>query len=109
MSANTVIGTDVETASKLDTFWGNLSLEARACLHTAFNFSQKKRGYASLKNPEEILANAESGRGTISNVRSDFFNFLGKNIEDNPTASSMLQEILHYGELSAEEQEIYFS
>lgn len=107
MSASRVVGTDPEIAMKLDNFWNKLSRERRACLHTAFNLSQKRKGYETTE--EETLMNAESGRNTVSSVRADFFRFLEKNVENDATAETILKKISYYGQLSAEEQESYIS
>jgi hypothetical protein len=102
MSAHSIVGIESETATKLDDFWGILSLEHRAALHTAFNMADKREG--SQKKPNFMLANAESGSRSISSVLGSFLYFMASRVETCNTAVLMMQAILDYAELSPEEQ-----
>jgi predicted RNA binding protein YcfA (HicA-like mRNA interferase family) len=93
---------DSETATKLDAFWGKLSLEHRAALQTVFNLGFKRE---PMKGSAEILRNAESGRRTINSISGTMIRFLEARVNKCTDAEAVMTMILEYGKLSPEEQE----
>lgn len=94
MSAHSVVGIDSEIARALDEFWASLDPEEKAALHIAFNLKKADVEYRRFDDEASMLRNARSTRGSIANVRGDFFHFMKEHINECPDDEAMMRAIL---------------